>query len=213
MMPTPEQARDQLGGMLGSYREVVARHAPLVFMFQTLYFVAFFFWRCSGMMLLGMALYKWGFLDGRLPTGKYVLIAALCLAAGLTLAWYGTVELEAHTFRDATARRRGSLELHRCSVRLYRLCGYDHSRCKERRAWTNLGQLWQPLVSWRSRTTSFRALSPLCFFLAGASASQVDPTTRNSSSWWSQSGRSSWLLVHCGSPVSASDRPSGSGVR
>jgi len=41
-----------------------------------------------------MALYKWGFLDGRLPTGKYVLIAAFCLAAGLTLAWYGTVELE-----------------------------------------------------------------------------------------------------------------------
>ena len=94
MMPTSEQAREQLSGMLGSYREIVARHAPLILMFQTLYFAAFFFWRCSGMMLLGMALYKWGFLDARLPTRRYVWIAALSLAAGLTLAWYGTVELE-----------------------------------------------------------------------------------------------------------------------
>ena len=94
MMPTSEQAREQLSGMLGSYREIVARSAPLIFMFQTLYFAAFFFWRCSGMMLLGMALYKWGFLDARLPTRRYAWIAALSLAAGLTLAWYGTVELE-----------------------------------------------------------------------------------------------------------------------
>jgi uncharacterized protein len=94
MMPTPEQAREHLSLMLGSYREFVARNAPLVFMFQTMYFLFFFFWRCSGMMLLGMALYKWGFLDGRLPARKYALIAVLCLAAGLTLAWYGVVELE-----------------------------------------------------------------------------------------------------------------------
>ena len=94
MMPTPEQAREQLSWMLGSYPEVVARHAPLVFMFQTVYFLAFFLWRCSGMMLLGMALYKWGFLDGRLSVRAYVLAAALCLSVGLTLAWYGTVELE-----------------------------------------------------------------------------------------------------------------------
>jgi uncharacterized protein len=94
MMPTPEQAREQLTWMLGSYTEVVIRHAPLVFMFQTLYFLAFFFWRCSGMMLLGMALYKWGFLDGRLSRRAYVLTAALGLTSGLTLAWSGTVELE-----------------------------------------------------------------------------------------------------------------------
>ena len=29
MMPTPEQAREQLGGMLGSYHEIVAHHAPI----------------------------------------------------------------------------------------------------------------------------------------------------------------------------------------
>ena len=94
MMPTPEQAREHLSWMLGSYPEVVARHAPDVFLFETVFFLAFFLWRCSGMMLLGMALYKWGFLDGRRSTGTYALVAALCIPGGLLLAWYGTVVLE-----------------------------------------------------------------------------------------------------------------------
>jgi uncharacterized protein len=98
MMPTPEQAREQLGWMLGSYPETIARHAPSVFMFQTMYFLAFFLWRCGGMMLLGMALYKWGFLDGRLSNRAYILTAALCIPVGLGLAWYGTVELEGVQF-------------------------------------------------------------------------------------------------------------------
>jgi uncharacterized protein len=93
-MPTREQAREQLAGMLGSYPEIVAHHAPLTFMFETFYFVVFFFWRCGGMMLLGMALYKWAFLDGRRPARTYALVAATCVPAGLLLAWYGTVELE-----------------------------------------------------------------------------------------------------------------------
>jgi uncharacterized protein len=98
MMPTPEQSREHVGWMLASYTETVTRHAPLVFMFQTLFFVSFFLWRCSGMMLLGMALYKWGFLDGRRSTNAYVLTAALCIPIGLALAWYGTTELERARF-------------------------------------------------------------------------------------------------------------------
>ena len=98
MMPAPQQAREQLGWMLASYTETIARHAPSVFMFQTLYFLAFFLWRCGGMMLLGMALYKWGFLDGRRSTRAYILTAALCIPIGLALAWYGTAELERARF-------------------------------------------------------------------------------------------------------------------
>jgi uncharacterized protein len=94
MMPTPEQAREQLQGMLGSYADVVAYHAPAVFMFQTLYFALFFLWRCGGMMLLGMALYKWGFLDGRYASATYARVAIGCIAVGLGLAWYGAMELE-----------------------------------------------------------------------------------------------------------------------
>jgi len=94
MMPTPEQARSQLSQMLGSYPEFVAANAPTVLMIETLYFLAFFFWRCSGMMLLGMALFKWGFLDGRRSAGTYALTAVVGVAAGLFLAGYGAAELE-----------------------------------------------------------------------------------------------------------------------
>jgi uncharacterized protein len=94
MMPTPEQSREQLQGMLGSYADVVAYQAPAVFMFQTLYFALFFLWRCGGMMLLGMSLYKWGFLDGRFAPATYARVAIGCATVGLGLAWYGTTELE-----------------------------------------------------------------------------------------------------------------------
>jgi uncharacterized protein len=94
MMPTREQTAQQLAAMQGSYPQVVAHRAAFVFMAQTLYFLVFFFWRCGGMMLLGMALFKWGFLDGRLSAATYMRTAAVCLLAGLSLASYGVFELE-----------------------------------------------------------------------------------------------------------------------
>ena len=94
LTPTRAQAEAALARMHGSYAEVVADRATFVFMAQTFYFLFFFFWRCGGMMLLGMALYKWGFLDGRRPARDYAIAAAICIPAGLALAWYGTVALE-----------------------------------------------------------------------------------------------------------------------
>jgi uncharacterized protein len=94
MMPTPAQVEEQLATMRGSYLDVVAYRAPMVLMFQTFFFIAFFLWRVSGMMLLGMALYKWGFLDGNRPARTYIMTAALCIPVGLGLAGYGVVELE-----------------------------------------------------------------------------------------------------------------------
>jgi uncharacterized protein len=61
---------------------------------QTFFFLAFFLWRCGGMMLLGMSLYKSGFLDGSRSIGHYARVAAICIPLGLGLAWYGAIELE-----------------------------------------------------------------------------------------------------------------------
>ncbi len=92
--PTRAQAEAQLAGLLGSYPAVVAHRAPFVVMAQTFYFAVFFLWRCGGMMLLGMALLKMGFLDGRKAERTYATVAAVCVPAGLALAWYGAAELE-----------------------------------------------------------------------------------------------------------------------
>lgn len=94
MMPTPELAQEHLRVTLAPYADMVRLNAPTVFMFETFFFVLFFLWRCGGMMLLGMALYKWGFLDGSRSLRTYAVTAGLCFAVGLPLAVYGALELD-----------------------------------------------------------------------------------------------------------------------
>jgi uncharacterized protein len=96
--PTPEQVQAQLEAMHGTYPQVVAHRASFVFMAHLFYFPLFFLWRCGGMMLLGMALFKWGFLDGRRTAGAYLATAAICVPLGLGLAWFGFAKLEATRF-------------------------------------------------------------------------------------------------------------------
>jgi uncharacterized protein len=93
-MPSASELQNQLAAMLGTYADTVRHRAPFVLLFQTLVFATFFFWRCSGMMLLGMALYKSGFLDGRLNARTYALVAGICLPLGLGLAWHGASEID-----------------------------------------------------------------------------------------------------------------------
>jgi uncharacterized protein len=96
LMPPAPVVEAELDTMLnGGYTGVVAYRAPLVLLFQTFMFAVFFFWRCSGMMLLGMALYKWGFLVGRQPTSTYARVAVLCLPVGLGLSFQGAMANDA----------------------------------------------------------------------------------------------------------------------
>lgn len=50
------------------------------------------------MMMLGMALLKWGFLDGRLAASRYATVAACCVPLGLGLAWAGINAVELVNF-------------------------------------------------------------------------------------------------------------------
>jgi uncharacterized protein len=93
-MPTPAQVQEALGAMHGGYLEVVTERAPGTFMVQSICFLFFLLWRCGGMMLLGMALLKWGFLDGRRSAATYARAAVVCIPLGLALAGWGVVELE-----------------------------------------------------------------------------------------------------------------------
>jgi uncharacterized protein len=97
-MPSPEQMAEHKAEMLGSYWHIVSHRAMFVFMGQTMYFALFFFWRCGGMMLLGMALYKSGFLDARLAERTYARTALITLPIGIGLSWYGFTQLEAVRF-------------------------------------------------------------------------------------------------------------------
>ena len=109
-MPTREQALAQLTDLRGSYIEVTMARASSAFEGQTFEFLAFYFWRCGGMMLLGMALWKCGFLNGRRPLRDYRITAATCLPIGLALAAYGSARLEAvrYAMPNASSRTSGT---------------------------------------------------------------------------------------------------------
>ena len=80
--------------MLGGYVKFVAGSAAGTLMFETMFFALFFFWRCGGMMLLGMSLYKSGFLGGRLSSSTYARVAFVATPFGLGLAFIGALELD-----------------------------------------------------------------------------------------------------------------------
>ncbi len=94
MMPTREQALGHVDLMRGGYLRFVAGSAAGTFMFETMFFAVFFFWRCGGMMLLGMSLYKSGFLGGRLSSSTYARVALVATPFGLGLAFIGARELD-----------------------------------------------------------------------------------------------------------------------
>jgi uncharacterized protein len=94
MSPTPEQVQQQLQDMLGGYTSIVSSRAQFVLLGQTMFFALFFLWRCGGMMLLGMALFKYGFLDGRKTPAFYARTAIGCLVVGVALSSYGFVALD-----------------------------------------------------------------------------------------------------------------------
>lgn len=75
------------GGWLGQ----VADRAPDALMFQTLVFVIWTGWRAGGLMLIGMALLKWGVLSARRPAQTYVKMTLLGAVIGLPLILAGVI--------------------------------------------------------------------------------------------------------------------------
>jgi len=82
-------------GLIAQYRggwlEQMPTRASQAFQLQTLEFLGWSFWIVTGLMLLGMALYKLGFLTGRAPSRVYWLLLTLGSAVGLPSVLIGVV--------------------------------------------------------------------------------------------------------------------------
>jgi len=92
-LPDRETIDGILADMRGGWASEIRHRAPEVLQIQ-LFFIPFnMFWRAGGCMLLGMALFKWGWLQGRGRTRSYLAMIALGLLAGVPLTAY-TVHLQ-----------------------------------------------------------------------------------------------------------------------
>lgn len=90
--PSEASLAAEVAAYQGSWLDAFAARAHEAMNIHTVYFAGWLFWRVSGLMLLGMALLKWGFLSAERAPREYALVAAAGLGAGIPLIALGVRE-------------------------------------------------------------------------------------------------------------------------
>ena len=86
--PSAAQLEREILAMTGGYLDETVYRARTVVFMQT--FILFFYgWRPLGMMLVGMALLKWGVLSAARSNRFYAAMVGIGFAIGLPLIWVG----------------------------------------------------------------------------------------------------------------------------
>lgn len=87
LIPNRQDAQDNTRKMKSDYSTVASYLRPLAFMFQTK-FLIIEIWDSVALMLLGIALYRWGFLSGQWSNRSYWKVLAIGYGIGLPLVTY-----------------------------------------------------------------------------------------------------------------------------
>jgi len=87
LIPNREEAKENTRKMKSDYSTVASHLRPLAFKIQTIFVLAEI-WDSLALMLLGMALYKWGFLTGQWSNRAYVKVLLIGYCIGLPLVTY-----------------------------------------------------------------------------------------------------------------------------
>jgi len=87
--PTAEIVSQEISSYQGSWLEQMTPRAPAALMFQTFLFAIWVGWRAGGLMLVGMALFKWGLLTAQRSKRFYSTLAGIGFGLGLPLVIYG----------------------------------------------------------------------------------------------------------------------------
>ena len=90
--PDIETYTKQIELLSGSFAEQWELRFSETLQFQTFLFLFLFIWRAGGMMLIGMALFKWGILTAQKSNKFYKLIFFLGMIIGLPIIGFGIIE-------------------------------------------------------------------------------------------------------------------------
>jgi uncharacterized protein len=85
LIPNREDAKENTRKMKSDYATVASHLRPLAWKIETL-FLPVEIWDSLALMLLGLALYQWGFLSGKWSNRDYAKVAAIGYGIGLPLA-------------------------------------------------------------------------------------------------------------------------------
>src|ERR1700733_13677709 len=89
-MPTPSQVANEIAAYRGTWTEQMKFRVPESAQMETIFFVVFIFWRVTGLMLAGMALFKLGVFSARQPASIYWTMIAIAVCIGIPITLYGT---------------------------------------------------------------------------------------------------------------------------
>ena len=110
-----QQLRLMQSGYIDNFRGII----PINFLLQTTGFIATTFWDALAMMLLGMALFKWGLLDCSRTAGVYGAMALAGLSIGLPINTWETLAFVNSGFHfEWAALNRPTYDLGRLSLAL-----------------------------------------------------------------------------------------------
>lgn len=87
--PSQEQVEEMLATYRGSWLDQMKQRSITALGFQTFIFAIFTFWRAGGLMLIGMAMFKWGVFQAKRSNRFYVIGAVAGLLIGYSLVLLG----------------------------------------------------------------------------------------------------------------------------
>jgi uncharacterized protein len=87
--PPPERLENEIRAYQGGWLDQMEFRIPSAVGFQTGAFLFFGFWRVSGMVLLGMALFKLKIFDASRSRSLYILMMLAALVVGIPTVLYG----------------------------------------------------------------------------------------------------------------------------
>jgi len=90
--PGTEKIAAELTAYRGGWLEQMTHRIPASLIFQTFIFLIWTGWRVGGLMLIGMALYKWDILTAKRTRSYYVTFMSIGFGIGLPLVIYGVIK-------------------------------------------------------------------------------------------------------------------------
>jgi len=105
--PSQEEIEAELAAYRGGFMEQMEARVPSSIAMQTISFFFWALWRAGGLMIIGMALYKWGVLSAERSARFYIWLMIAGFGIGLPIVAYGITQqfgLYRYDYVDGTKR-------------------------------------------------------------------------------------------------------------